>query len=152
MPTDLTALQAKLKAIKGNDQPEVRTNSQTIVAIVEGNNKPVKKGKRGQPTKMTPDNLRRIEEVAALGGNIEDMATYCDVHQDTIYNYFKEHQEYSERIERLRGKPILKALNTSVSALGEVGAAHWYLERKRPKEYSTKVEVELTAKVLQIDI
>ena len=32
MPTDLTALQAKLNAIKGNDQPEAKLTPQGLVA------------------------------------------------------------------------------------------------------------------------
>jgi hypothetical protein len=111
-----------------------------------------KKSKAGQPTKMTPDNLRRIEEVASLGGSVEEMASFCDIHKDTIYNYLKENPAYSDKLDRLSERPVLKARNTAVAALNDVGSAHWYLERKRPKEFSTKVEVDLTTKVLQIDI
>ena len=111
-----------------------------------------KKGKGGRPTVMTKENFQKIEEVAALGGSVEEMASYCDISAQSIYWYLTNTPEYSDKIERLRERPILKARNTAVSALSEIGAAHWYLERKRPKEFSTKVEVDLTTKVLQIDI
>src|ERR1035437_8166100 len=128
------------------------SNSDNLPAIIEAKPVKIKKGKGGRPTVMTKENFQKIEEVAALGGSVEEMASYCDISAQSIYWYLTNNPDYSDKIERLRERPILKARNTAVSALSEVGSAHWYLERKRPKEFSTKVEVDLTTKVLQIDI
>ena len=65
--------------------------------------------KKGRPTKMTDEVIRKIEEVAALDGSVAEMAYYADVHVDTIYAYMAENKAFSERIAKLREKPILAA-------------------------------------------
>ena len=144
----MTPLQELQRKLGGNPiQP-----TEVLPAIIPTQVIKKKKSNAGRPTVMIKENFQKIEEVAALGGSVEEMAMYCDISAQSIYAYLTSNPEYSDKIERLRERPILKARNTAVAALNEVGAAHWYLERKRPKEFSTKVEVDLTAKVLQIDI
>src|SRR5665213_2910296 len=103
-----------------------------------------KKVKVGRPTSMTPDVCRKIEEVAALDGTVEEMAIYGGIHRDTLYAYFKQNPDFSDRIEALRQRPILKARNTVINALSDPHHAQWYLERKARKEFSPKGEVDLT--------
>jgi hypothetical protein len=90
--------------------------------------------------------------VAALGGNIEEMAIYGGIHRDTLYAYLKQNPEFSDRIEALRLRPILKARITVINSLSEPPHAQWYLERKARKEFSLKGEEDPTIRVLQIDI
>jgi len=110
------------------------------------------KVKSGRPTVMTSEVCRRIEEVAALGGSVEEMAIYGLIHKDTIYSYLKEHPEYSDKIDALRERPILKARNTIIAGLDQPENAKWYLERKRRNEFSSKIRAETTTRIIHVDL
>lgn len=90
---------------------------------------------------FTPENREKCKEVAALDGTIPEMAFYCDVSRQTIYNWFKADQVFAEEIERLRQNPILKARRTIVEALAEPENAKWYLSRKQKKEFAERQEL-----------
>lgn len=97
--------------------------------------------KVGRPTAMTEEVIRKIEEVAALDGSIEEMAYYAGIHRDTIYAKMKEDKEFSDRINDLRERPILKARQTIVKGLEQPDNARWYLERKKKLEFAQRSEL-----------
>lgn len=98
------------------------------------------RAKTGRPTVITEDVLRKIEEVAALDGSVKEMAFYAGIHFDTLYAYLAQNKEFSERIDALRERPVLKARQTVVKSLDNPSDAHWYLERKRKNEFAQRVE------------
>lgn len=104
-----------------------------------------KKETRGRPTVFTPDVIRKIEEVAALDGSVEEMAYYADIHVATLYRYLNDHEDFSEKIAKLRERPVLKARQTVVKSLDDPDRAFRYLERKRKKEFSSRVETDITS-------
>jgi len=95
----------------------------------------------GRPSKMTDEVIRKIEEVAALDGSVEEMAYYAGVHPDTIYAWLKENKVFSDRIKALRERPILKARQTIVKSLENAVTAQWYLERKKKREFAQRQEI-----------
>jgi hypothetical protein len=99
----------------------------------------------GRPTKFTDDVVRKIEEVAALDGSVEEMAYYADLNPDTIYHWLKTKPEFSERIRKLRQKPILAARQTAVKgATKNYSNAIDYLKRKKKTEFGDHSSVEVT--------
>lgn len=92
------------------------------------------------PSKLTPAVRVKIEEVAALDGSVEEMAYYCDVSRQTIYQWLKDNPELSDKVERLRERPILKARQTIAKSLDNPQGAQWYLTRKRKKEFAERIE------------
>ena len=96
----------------------------------------------GRPTKLTDEVRKKMEEVAALDGTIEEMAYYCDVARQTIYDWLKNDKEFSDKIDRLRERPILAARQTVVKeAKANYSNAMDYLSRKRKNEFSTRSEL-----------
>lgn len=95
----------------------------------------------GRPTVMTTEVIRKIEEVAALDGSVAEMAYYAGVHVDTVYAHLKEDKEFSDRINALRERPILKARQTIVKSLEDPNHAFKYLEKKRKKEFGTNIDI-----------
>ena len=93
-----------------------------------------------RPTKRTVEVTNKIEEVAALDGSVEEMAYYAGVHRDTLYLWLKQDKEFSDRIQELRERPVLKARQTIVKSLDTPDGAKWYLERKKKLEFSTRSE------------
>lgn len=90
---------------------------------------------------MTEEVIRKIEEVAALDGSVEEMAYYAGVHFDTVYRYFKQNPEFHERIQALRNRPVLKARQTVNKALEDPNYAFKYLEKKRRKEFGNNIDI-----------
>lgn len=112
-------------------------------------NKQIKKGKsktkgetnRGADSKLTDETRVKVKEVAALDGTIEEMAYYCGVSRQTIYNWFEAEPELFDEVERLRQRPVLKARQTVTKNIGESYAnAMDYLSRKRKGEFSQRQE------------
>ena len=99
----------------------------------------------GRPTVRTDDVNRKIEEAAALGCTVEEIAFYAGIHRDTLYSWMKDDEVLSDRIKELREKPIIKARQTIIKALEEPQYASWYLARKVKREFSERVENDVTS-------
>lgn len=97
--------------------------------------------KIGRPTELTDEVIRKIEEVAALDGTVEEMAFFANVHRATIYRWLKEDKDFSDRIKDLRQRPFLKARQTIVKALDDPNHAFKYMERKKKKEFGANMDV-----------
>ena len=97
---------------------------------------------RGRPTKRTPEVIKKIEEVAALDGSIEEMAYYAGIHRETLYQWLKEDKVFSDRIMELRERPVLKARQTVVARASEsYSNAMDYLKRKRRLEFGDATDI-----------
>lgn len=100
------------------------------------------KSPAGRKSVFTAEVIRKIEEVAALDGSVEEMAFYAGIHRDTIYKKFKSDPAFFDRIEGLRLRPVLKARQTVVKTLEHsYGNAMDYLSRKRKVEFSPRTEL-----------
>lgn len=99
------------------------------------------KAKLGPPMKLTDENRVKLKEAAALDASVEEMAYYCDVSKQTVYNWFKREPDLFDEIERLRSRPVLKARQTVVKSLETPAGAQWYLSRKRKGEFSERSEI-----------
>jgi hypothetical protein len=103
----------------------------------------------GRPSKFTDEVRRKIEEVAALDGSVEEMAYYADVDRTSIYNFFKEDREFFNRIEKLRARPILKARQAAIKHLEDSYTnAIDYLKRKRKAEFGDNLDISTLGKSL----
>ena len=100
----------------------------------------------GSFTKLTPESVKRLEEVFALDGSIEEACFYADISRQTYYNWINENKEMDERFDNLRQKPFLKARQTLVKNLDVFDNALKYMERKRKNEFSLRTETDLTTK------
>lgn len=107
----------------------------------------------GRPTERNEEVNRKIEEAAALGASIEEIAMYCGVHRATLYRWIQDDSELRDRIEELKERPILKARQTVVQSLGDANHAFKYLEKKRKQEFGPTLELsgELTSKIISVD-
>lgn len=109
--------------------------------------KPVEMGKvstkrhRGQPTVMTPEVVSKLELAFAIGSNVTEACIYADISRETLYAYIRKNPEFSDRIEGLKSKPILKAKQTVVQSLDDPDYAFRYLER-RSEDFKPKAEVK----------
>ena len=96
----------------------------------------------GRPPKFTDAVVRKLEEVFALDGTVEEACFYAGISRETYYQHIKEKPALADRFEELRYNPVLKARQTVVKKLGEnYQNAMDYLSRKRKAEFSPRQEV-----------
>jgi hypothetical protein len=106
-----------------------------------------------RPIEFNDDVVRKLEEVFALDGTVEEACLYANISRDTYYRHIKEKPELSDRFEELRQRPVLLARQTVVKSLKDPNHAFRYLERKRKKEFGANMEVDLNVikKVISVD-
>jgi predicted DNA-binding protein YlxM (UPF0122 family) len=98
----------------------------------------------GRPTVDTPDVRRKMEEAAALDASPEEIAFYADISRDSYYEILKRDPTFSDRIQALRQRPILKARQTINEKMAESYAnAMDYLKRKRKAEFGEESRLEV---------
>lgn len=89
---------------------------------------------------MTDEVIGKLEEVFALGGSDREACFFAGINPDSLYEYQKEHPEFTERKEMLKEQPVLLARRTVVKAIEQPQHAEWYLERKAKKEFASRQE------------
>ena len=97
--------------------------------------------KRGRPTVDTPETRRKIEEAAAIDASVEEIAFYADISRDSFYEIMKKDKAFSDRVEALRNRPIMKARQTIVKSLEDPNYAFKYLEKKRKTEFGNALDI-----------
>lgn len=95
----------------------------------------------GRPSVMTTEILERLRQAFAIGCTDEEACAFAKIGVTTLYDYQREHPEFSEEKEELKKTPILKAKNTIAQSLDDVKNAQWYLERKSKDEFSLRNEL-----------
>lgn len=98
--------------------------------------------KVGRPSEMTDQKVKKLEEVFALDGTVEEACFFANISKQTYYNWLEKCPELVDRFEAMRQTPILKARRTVVKALDNPNIALSYLERKKKNEFSTRQEME----------
>lgn len=100
--------------------------------------------KVGRPSKMTDEAVKKLEEVFAIDGTIEEACYYADISRQTYYDWIKENPELVDKFERLRERPVLKARTTVVNSLGNPEHAFRYLSKKKRNEFADRIEQDIT--------
>lgn len=95
----------------------------------------------GRPTVMTQDTVNKLEYAFSIGSSVEEATHYAGISRQTFYAWSKEHPEFSDRMDDLRMKPVLKARISIFNSLNDPHQARWYLTKKRPEEFGDKVDV-----------
>jgi len=99
-------------------------------------------------SKLTPENIQKLEQVYSLDASIGEVASYLDVSVQTIYNWEEKNPKLFEKLYRLKEKPILLARQTVVKRLSEnYNNAVDYLKRKRRKEFGDNTDINLQGEV-----
>jgi hypothetical protein len=110
--------------------------------------------KVGRPTVMTPETVNKLEEGFAMGFTDEEACIYANISKQTLYDYCKKHEEYTDRKEGLKNHPKILAKTNVYHALKEnkkVEDSKWYLER-RDKDFKQKSDVTSNDKTLSIEV
>lgn len=106
--------------------------------------------KVGRPTKDTPEVRAKIEEAAALDASVEEIAFWANISRETYYEILKKDPVFSDRIDKLRQKPILAARQRAIKGATEsYSNAMDYLKRKKKLEFGDKMDVTSNGETIQ---
>jgi hypothetical protein len=99
-----------------------------------------KQGKRGRPSKFTPQVVTKLVAAFNMGYNDTEAAAYAGISRKTFYDYMCDMPDFRNKINRAKIEPNIKAKEVIINAVnsGDLGAAKWWLERKAANEFSTK--------------
>lgn len=87
----------------------------------------------GRPTKMTKATLGKLREAFLFGATDEEACLFAQINPDTLYEYQKQHPQFSEQKRVWKYNPALKARKTIFDRLSDPKIAMWYLEKKGQK-------------------
>lgn len=124
------------------------------------------KNKGGRPTVMTPEVIRKLEEVFIIGGSDGEACFFANISRVTLWEYEQRHPEFTSRKEQLKERPILLARQVLLKGIvGEQDkeTKKWivqpnpdlaikYLERKKRKEFATRIENEVEGQIRHFNI
>ncbi len=103
-----------------------------------------KKNKGGRPTVITPEVIAKLDQAFAIDCTVEEACAYADISRDAFYDYLKRNPKYSDRIEKLRQRPVLAARERVVKGVKEnYSNAMDYLKRKKKMEFGDASEVTI---------
>lgn len=103
-----------------------------------------------RPIEFNEEVVRKLEEVFALDGTVEEACYYANISRQTYYTHIKEKPELLDRFNELRERPILLARKTIVGALSDPNHAFRYLEKKKKKEFGNAIEVTGNLTISQV--
>lgn len=116
------------------------------------NGRPKKKNPQGRKTVFTDDLIQKLEYAFSIGASDSEACFYADISNTSLYNFQKENPLFLERKNRLKEKPILKARQELVKGLQDNPELSLkFLERKRKKEFSLRVENETDLNIKGIE-
>jgi hypothetical protein len=121
--------------------PELRRAGLKKEALEQA--KDLKKYKKvGRPTKMTPENIAKLEIAFSNGATDLEACFVAGISKDTLYDYIKLFPEFSDRKEALKDQPKYQARVNVVEAIrgGDKPTSTWYLERKAKEEFASRTE------------
>ncbi|ACC98511.1 hypothetical protein Emin_0958 [Elusimicrobium minutum Pei191] len=112
--------------------------------------KTAKKGTRrvGRPSLLDDEaSVRQLEYAFSIGCNAVQACVFAKVSRDSFYLALKKDREFSDRIDKLKQNPVLKAKQTVFNDLGNPQTARWYLEKKAADEFGNRQSLTVDATV-----
>lgn len=105
----------------------------------------------GRPTVMTPEVVNKLEQGFTMGFTDEEACLYANISKQTLYDYCKRVEGYTDRKEELKNHPKLLAKVNLYNALKDnkkIEDSKWYLER-RDKDFKQKTDITSNDNELQ---
>jgi len=98
--------------------------------------------KKGRKSKLDLDIVRKL--VAAFNNdyNVREACVYSGIGKTTYYDWLEKNKEFADTISASQRKISMKCKLIIADRInnGDVRAAMWWLEHKRPEEFSLKAE------------
>lgn len=106
-----------------------------------------KKSNAGAPSKYKPEYCDKIIEVMGVGASLTSFAAEINVHKDTVYEWMKEHPEFSVASKIARQKcqhwwEVLLRGTATGKVKGNLGAQVFWMKNRFKDDWKDKLEYE----------
>lgn len=97
----------------------------------------------GRPSKLEPQIVELLAHAFEDGATIEEACVVAQIDRQTYYNWIKDHEDFSARMESARNWTTEVARSNLAKRIkrGDVPVSQWWLERKAKNEFSTRNEL-----------
>jgi len=97
---------------------------------------------RGRPSKYNEARVKRIVDAISAGATRKAAAEYAGIDQTTLIRWEQVYSNFANAIKEAEGQAEIKFTTTLAKAAqnGDVRAAMFWLERRRPKDWGRKYE------------
>ena len=106
-----------------------------------------KKNKKtaGRPTKLNEEIVGKLEYAFSKDFNVGEACNYAGIHRDSYYEWIKNNEEFSDKMEQAQSDLKRKAKINIADKIeeGDIDVTKWFLERRVKDEYSIKQAVEV---------
>ncbi len=84
--------------------------------------------------------IAKLQYAFSIGSTTAEACKFAEISTDSLYRYCQKYPEFRDKIQLLQTTPTLMARMSIFKALqmGDGKMAMWYLERKRPQEFSPR--------------
>lgn len=98
-----------------------------------------------RPKKINKEVVGKLEWAFMKGLNVTEACDYAEISRDTYYEYCKNNQEFSDKMERAQTALQRKAKINLAEKIenGDIEESKYFLARKCKDEFSTKQQVEI---------
>lgn len=111
-----------------------------------------KRTRVGAHTKRTPETRKALLEAIELGLSDKSSCNYACCSQDFFYEWMKHDIEFSEDVQRARGRFVaLHQATIRKAAQEDWKASAWLLARRQPEEYAERQTVEVAGARCPLD-
>lgn len=100
-----------------------------------------RKGIGGRRTVWTQETEDKLKLAWMTGYTDTEAAHFAEMSPSTLYERLSKDIEFSDKRDRWKANPILKAKAAIVSNLNDPSIAKWYLERKARDEFGARTEL-----------
>lgn len=106
-----------------------------------------KNRKPGRPTVFTNEVINKLEDAYLLGCSDREACFLAGVSAAALYNYQKANPDFIERKQALKDNVTIQARRKVLEAIEDNDnvMVRWYLERKRPEEFTARQDIKLEA-------
>lgn len=119
---------------------ENRRNYPELFGFPDGITEKNKKG--GDRTCFTPAVAEKLRQAFEIAATDLEACRFAGISAEALYNHQRKYPEFVKYKEWLKETPDLAARNVVArAAQTSLGAAQWWLERRKKAEFSTRSEV-----------
>lgn len=107
----------------------------------------------GRPSLLTEEVVGKLEYAFGIGANVKQACFYANIHKDTYYQWMKDNPTLSDRLDEIKEKLPLKALENVATSIeggtvkGNLSTSQWLLEKKQA-EFANKLAIEHSGEVV----
>jgi hypothetical protein len=99
--------------------------------------------------------VAKLQYAFSIGATSKEACCFADISTDSFYRYCNKYPEFRNKIELLQTTPVFLARVAIYNAIvnGDLKMSRWYLERKRPEEFSVNgaMKYQLQQKTQKIE-